>query len=258
MNTLRKTMAVLLSIVMLLTLAPLGSFATETEPCNHLFEDNTYYLFSQKNCVNCGEPLPLPPASQIRYDKLKNNISQDITHIIFGNYANYQSIVSGEGVGLSFDETSVKGFAVGTTYYVLNMNPDEPMMTINTLAYIFESRRNLKSVDFANLLDISYVYSAQGTFYVCSSLEEVLGISNWDSDRLLSINKMFYNCSKLTSIDLSALKMTNVTDMSSAFYNCKALTALTLCPDMNSSKATTMAGMFYFCDRLEELDMQYH
>ncbi len=37
---------------------------------------------------------------------------------------------------------------------------------------------------------------------------------------------MFYNCSSLTSLNLSNFNTNNVNDMSSMFYNCSNLTSL--------------------------------
>jgi len=40
------------------------------------------------------------------------------------------------------------------------------------------------------------------------------------------MNSMFYNCSKLTTLDLSSFDTSNVTDMNHMFYNCSELTTL--------------------------------
>ena len=55
---------------------------------------------------------------------------------------------------------------------------------------------------------------------------------------------MFYNCSKLTSLDLSNLNTKNVTNMSGMFSTCSSLTSLDL-SNFNTNNVTNMWRMFY-------------
>ena len=59
---------------------------------------------------------------------------------------------------------------------------------------------------------------------------------------------------KMTSIDLSALDTSEVTDMSSMFWFCEKLTDLDL-RNFDTSKVTDMSSMFAFCSRLTSLDV---
>jgi surface protein len=60
---------------------------------------------------------------------------------------------------------------------------------------------------------------------------------------------MFSGCSGLTSIDLSPLDTSKVTNMSYMFYACTGLTSIDLSP-LDTSKVTNMSYMFYACTGL--------
>ena len=65
---------------------------------------------------------------------------------------------------------------------------------------------------------------------------------------------MFYNCSSLTSLDLSSFNTSKVTDMNSTFSNCSSLTSLAL-SNFNTSNVASMTSMFYNCSSLNSLDL---
>ena len=67
--------------------------------------------------------------------------------------------------------------------------------------------------------------------------------------------KMFYNRSKLTSIDFGkGFNTSNVTDMSEMFQGCSKLTALDV-SSFNTSNVNSMAAMFKSCSGLTGLDV---
>jgi surface protein len=63
---------------------------------------------------------------------------------------------------------------------------------------------------------------------------------------------MFYNCSSLTSLDVSSFDTHNVTDMGTMFGKCSSLTTLDL-SSFDTSKVTKMDWMFYTCDALTSI-----
>ena len=67
--------------------------------------------------------------------------------------------------------------------------------------------------------------------------------------------KMFYNCSKLTSIQFGdGFNTSNVTDMRGMFQGCSKLTNLNL-SSFNTSNVNSMASMFKWCSGLTSLDL---
>ena len=65
------------------------------------------------------------------------------------------------------------------------------------------------------------------------------------------MNAMFQDCSGLTSLDLTSLNTTNVTDMSQMFSDCSNLTYLDL-SSFNTQKVTQMRYMFV-CKKLKTI-----
>ena len=73
-------------------------------------------------------------------------------------------------------------------------------------------------------------------------------------DGLTSLNSAFWNCTHLTSLDLSNFNTSNVISMSGMFSSCKALTSLDL-SNFNTSNVTSMSGMFGICPKLTNLNL---
>ena len=90
-------------------------------------------------------------------------------------------------------------------------------------------------------------------FYNLSKLT-TLDMSVFDTSIVTNMNNMFRNCSALKSLDLSYFNTSNVTDMGLMFCNCSALTSLDL-SNFNTSNVTDMGYMFRNCSALTSLDV---
>ena len=62
--------------------------------------------------------------------------------------------------------------------------------------------------------------------YQCNSLTSLELGNYFDLARANSLSSMFYNCTLLTSLDVSRFKTSEMTMMSSAFALCSSLTSL--------------------------------
>ena len=69
-----------------------------------------------------------------------------------------------------------------------------------------------------------------------------------------NLSYMFYSCSNLTSLDLSWLDTSNVTDMTNMFAYCNSLTSLDL-SNFDTSKVISMEYMVNGCSNLTSLDL---
>ena len=67
-------------------------------------------------------------------------------------------------------------------------------------------------------------------------------------------SKMFYGCSKLTSLDVTGFDTSKVTNMSDMFIECSKLTSLDV-TGFDTSKVENMSGMFSYCSGLTSLDL---
>ena len=90
-------------------------------------------------------------------------------------------------------------------------------------------------------------------FYNLSKLT-TLDMSVFDTSKVTNMENMFCFCSALTSLDLSNFSTTNVTNMSLMFYYCSVVTSLNV-SNFDTSKVTNMSSMFYNCSALTSLDL---
>ena len=104
-------------------------------------------------------------------------------------------------------------------------------------------------------------YDGTGNWLECSENANITGKSNCsfelklkDGATLTTMQDMFWNCSSLTSLDLSNLDTSSVTNMQSVFNNCSSLTSLNV-SNFNTSQVTTMNSMFFNCSSLTSLDL---
>ena len=83
---------------------------------------------------------------------------------------------------------------------------------------------------------------------------EFIGLAVTDVSTMTSMERMFSNCEKLTSIDLSGLDASAVTNMNYMFSGCKSLKSIDL-SGINASSVTTMRSMFTNCEKLTSIDL---
>ena len=81
-----------------------------------------------------------------------------------------------------------------------------------------------------------------------------IDLSALDTSEVTNMKNMFYWCSSLTSLDVRNFDTSKVTDMLSMFERCSSLTSLDL-SSFNTSKVTNMSYMFWKCNSLTSLDV---
>ena len=90
-------------------------------------------------------------------------------------------------------------------------------------------------------------------FYNCSKLTS-LDVTNFNTEKVTDMNCMFQNCQTLTSLDVTKFNTANVTDMSDMFSGCLKLTSLDV-SKFNTVNVTNMSRMFSGCNALTSLDV---
>ena len=93
----------------------------------------------------------------------------------------------------------------------------------------------------------------QKMFYNCKNLSS-LDLSNFNTEKVTDMNKMFYNCNKLSSLDLSNFNTEKVTNMSGMFFGCSALTTIYASDNFKTDKVTVGSNMFGGCTNLKGYD----
>jgi len=93
-------------------------------------------------------------------------------------------------------------------------------------------------------------------FQDLKKLETITGLEYLSTEKVTDMNGMFYNCLKLTSLDVTHFNTAKVTDMMSMFSNCSSLTSLDV-THFNTAKVTNMRSMFSSCSSLTSLDVTH-
>lgn len=83
---------------------------------------------------------------------------------------------------------------------------------------------------------------------------KIVSISKWkiDTSNVVNMSRMFEDCSKLNTIDLSYFNTSNATEMHTMFRGCSSLTSLDL-SSFDTSKVTDMGSMFISCNNINKL-----
>ncbi|WP_297959849.1 BspA family leucine-rich repeat surface protein [uncultured Ruminococcus sp.] len=98
------------------------------------------------------------------------------------------------------------------------------------------------------------VYLMNDMFYNCTSLSS-LNISGFDTHGVISMRQMFRDCTSLKSINTSSFDTSNVRDMGYMFYNCSSLISLDL-KNFNTSNVNTLFATFWGCTNLTSLNVR--
>ncbi len=88
-----------------------------------------------------------------------------------------------------------------------------------------------------------------------SALTEIKGLQNLYTDQVTSMFALFYNCTSLSTIDVSKFKTSKVTIMDAMFYNCAMVNNIIGLEKLDTSKVTNMNSMFGNCIGLTTIDI---
>ena len=172
-----------------------------------------------------------------------DNITTEISHI--KNLSLPYMLVSGTGiVNIDGKEVSFTDANKQLIYITGAINFERPDSSLNDLiTYIYVPHIDIRSQGRSML----------GMFQYCSSITS-LDLSGLDTSAVTNMSSMFASCKALPSLDLSSFNTASVTNMSYMFFKCTSLTSLDL-SSFNTSAVTNMQGIFFYCSRLTSLDL---
>ena len=130
-----------------------------------------------------------------------------------------------------------------------NMDPGSPsnwVFNSHRSAIVTISKDESVVGKIAGLTSMSYMFNS------CTNLTS-LDLSGLDTSVVTDMSSMFSRCG-IIGIDLSGLDTSAVTDMSSMFNACESLASLDL-SGFDTSAATNMISMFNNCKNLTSLDL---
>ena len=117
----------------------------------------------------------------------------------------------------------------------------------------FDMCTSLTEIEGIENLNTEKVTNMGSMFSGCYVLN-LLDVSNFNTQNVEDMSEMFVSCMKLKSHNVSNFDTQNVKNMSSMFYNCNSLTSLDV-SNFNTQKVDNMRGMFSNCKSLITLDL---
>ena len=122
--------------------------------------------------------------------------------------------------------------------------------TPTSLYCFFEDLKKLETITGLEYLNTEKVTDMYSMFYNCSSLTS-LDVTHFNTAKVTNMRYMFYNCKALTSLDVTNFNTVNVTNMSSMFASCMALTTIYVSDKFVTDKVTKGSSMFDNCNNLK-------
>mgnify|MGYP002677766924 CR=1 FL=1 len=120
--------------------------------------------------------------------------------------------------------------------------------TPTSLYKFFANLTKLKTITGLEYLNTEKVTNMSYMFFNCSSLTS-LDVTHFNTENVTNMNRMFGYCSSLTSLDVTHFNTAKVTNMNSMFECCSSLTSLDV-TYFNTANVTGMNNMFYSCSAL--------
>lgn len=100
------------------------------------------------------------------------------------------------------------------------------MRKATNLRCLFYGCSSMSMLDLTGSQTSSLLTSLDQTWTGCGSLISILGISNWDTSSVTTMQWLFRYCTKLVSLDLQGWDLTNITNNINMFDKCSSLTSL--------------------------------
>ena len=106
--------------------------------------------------------------------------------------------------------------------------------------------------------DINYISNVDDgvneLFNIIPTSTIEVSLNGIDTSKLIDMSFMFFNCSGLTSLDVSSFNTSNVSSMYGTFCGCSGLATLNV-SNFDTSNVIMTASMFALCSSLKSLDV---
>ena len=152
-------------------------------------------------------------------------------------------VLSTDNKTLTFYCDNYKSSRAGTSFFIKPVTPG-----VAPEWYPYRSTVTTVKFDasFANARPTDMV----SWFAGFAQLTSVTGLANVNTSEVTSLNRLFYGCSKLTTLDLSGFQTSNVKNMGEMFSGCSALTTVKVAAGWSTSAVTASSEMFKGCTNI--------
>ena len=129
---------------------------------------------------------------------------------------------------------------------------DLDISNVERMSSMFHDCSKLEKIDISKW-DFRKVNSMVGMFRNCKKLKEIVGIENIKTDSLTYASGIFYNCWKLTKLDLNNWNTSNLYSVDHMFYGCKGLKEVRI-GNFNMKDVPSIESLFENCQSLQDID----
>ena len=212
------------------------------------------FLRNYNKNINVNEIIP---SSLFKEEFMKFTIFNDSNFSSFTikNLLDYVKNYKNEII--SFYQISEKD--INKSIYIINNKT-------NNIAYDSELYLNGEKIDFCseykfqnegqyilNIKSKTKISNIERIFYQCLKLKS-LDFSFFNSDNINNAMNIVSGCSRLTYLNLTNFNSSNLTNMSGMFSYCSSLTSLNL-SNFNTNNVYNMSRMFFYCSSLTSLNL---
>ena len=155
------------------------------------------------------------------------------------------AFLSSDKKTLTFYYDNYRSTRTGGTTYDMNTGSMRPRWCDNS--------SSITSVVFNSSFTGARPTSCCQWFYGMTKLESIEGIENLNTSEVRNTGAMFYQCQKLSNIDVSHFNTSKVENMSAMFVGC-SFTTIDV-SNFDTSNVSNMNSMFASCAKLESLDI---
>ena len=176
--------------------------------------------------------------------------------------SNAVDVTNGSGTTAANQISTVTASKRSIAYAVLNQTTGELDFVRSTETHANGDTGTVKSISggtytgtiYAGFESATYSYVYSAPWHSASS--QVKSVRFVDAVRPTSTTWWFYEMNHCTTMDLSRLDTSQVTDMGNMFCNCSSLISLDV-SGFDTSQVTYMSGMFDGCSSLTSLDVSH-
>lgn len=171
-----------------------------------------------------------------------------------GTNAQAQTIIEG-GTAVRVDDLSTEHYIYawnsnGTIYW---WSDTDKVYLDGGSSSIFCGLTNCTKIDLSGI-DTSHMTTMNNMFKNCQKLTSLTFGSSFDTSSVRTMQSMFQNCYALTSVDISGFDVSKVLTMESMFNKCSKLTKITLGSNFHAKAVKRMKTMFADCTVLSTMD----
>ena len=216
------------------------------------------------------EPTEKKQAPRFRYvlmdDTVDDKATDLSTHAVFGSAYQRQQIASvtfldsTEGAtATSWDVSEAQNGTVlawvepNGSLFDLYIAADGGVVAPKDCSAMFAYYSNVQQITFNHAFDTANVTDMALMFWQCEKLTE-LELSSFRTANVTDMRYLFSGCSRLNELDLSSFDTGNVTDMAAMFNECVELDELDV-TGFDTGAVKSMNCMFRNCTDLSQLDV---